>query len=125
MYILICGCVQVLRKLLKFWHDNEDKVLIFSYSISLLKILFTLFQTTEYNVSYLDGSMPLEDRRFSTAWLFPPTGLTVWVGAKAVYKFNNDPEQFVFLISTRAGGVGLNITAANKVVIFDPNWNPR
>jgi SNF2 family DNA or RNA helicase len=117
--------VQVLRKLLKFWHDNEDKVLIFSYSISLLKILFTLFQTTEYNVSYLDGSMPLEDRRFSTAWLFPPTGLTVWVGAKAVYKFNNDPEQFVFLISTRAGGVGLNITAANKVVIFDPNWNPR
>lgn len=62
--MLICGYLQVLRKLLKFWHNNEDKVLIFSYSISLLKILFTLFQTTEYNVSYLDGSMPLEDRRF-------------------------------------------------------------
>ncbi|RPB16008.1 hypothetical protein P167DRAFT_542279 [Morchella conica CCBAS932] len=108
----MCGKWIVLRKLLKFWHDNEDKVLIFSYSISLLKILFTLFQTTEYNVSYLDGSMALEDR------------LVVWVGAKAVYKFNNDPEQFVFLISTRAGGVGLNIAAANKVVIFDPNWNP-
>jgi hypothetical protein len=38
--------------------------------------------------------------------------------------FNSDPNQFVFLISTKAGGVGLNITSANKVVIFDPNWNP-
>ncbi|KAI5849440.1 DNA excision repair protein [Morchella snyderi] len=102
----MCGKWIVLRKLLKFWRGNQDKVLIFSYSIPLLKILFKLFETTEYNVSYLDGSMPLEDR------------------AKAVYKFNDDPEQFVFLISTRAGGVGLNITAANKVVIFDPNWNP-
>lgn len=99
--------------------------MIFSYSIPLLKILFKLFETTEYNVSYLDGSMPLEDRMFSTVWSLPLAGLTVRVGAKAVYKFNDDPDQFVFLISTRAGGVGLNITAANKVVIFDPNWNPR
>jgi SNF2 family DNA or RNA helicase len=38
--------------------------------------------------------------------------------------FNNDPRQFVFLISTKAGGVGLNITSANICVIFDPNWNP-
>lgn len=57
-------------------------------------------------MSYLDGKLSLEDR------------------AKAVNEFNSDPKQFVFLISTRAGGVGLNITAANKVVIFDPNWNP-
>jgi hypothetical protein len=41
-----------------------------------------------------------------------------------VDEFNSDPKQFVFLISTKAGGVGLNITSANKVVVVDPNWNP-
>lgn len=44
--------------------------------------------------------------------------------AKVVDEFNADSRQFVFLISTKAGGVGLNITSANKVVVVDPNWNP-
>ena len=102
-----CGKWKVLRKLLKFWHSNGDKVLVFSHSVRLLKMLQMLFKaTTSYNVSYLDGSMKYEDRTL------------------AVDDFNANETQFVFLISTRAGGVGLNITSANKVVIFDPNWNP-
>lgn len=95
-----------MKQLLRFWHENGDKVLIFSHSVKLLKMLEHLFHNTTYNVSFLSGSMPNEDRQ------------------KTVDEFNSDPNQFVFLISTKAGGVGLNITSANKVVIFDPNWNP-
>ncbi|TVY29622.1 Switch [Lachnellula hyalina] len=101
-----CGKWRILKKLLKFWHENGDKVLIFSHSVKLLKMLQHLFNNTSYNVSFLSGSMPNEDRQTT------------------VDDFNTDPRQFVFLISTKAGGVGLNITSANKVVIFDPNWNP-
>lgn len=101
-----CGKWKVLRRLLKWWHANGDKVLVFSHSVRLLKMLQMLFHYTSYNVSYLDGSMSYDER------------------AKAVDEFNSDPRQFVFLISTRSGGVGLNITSANKVVVVDPNWNP-
>ena len=43
---------------------------------------------------------------------------------KIVQEYNNNDNIFVMLISTRAGGLGLNLTSANVVVIFDPNWNP-
>ncbi|EXJ62102.1 hypothetical protein A1O7_02535 [Cladophialophora yegresii CBS 114405] len=102
-----CGKWRVLKKLLTFWHDQGgNKVLIFSHSVRLLRMLQNLFISTQFNVTYLDGSMAYDERY------------------KAVRDFNTDPSQFVFLISTRAGGVGLNITSANKVVIVDPNWNP-
>lgn len=101
-----CGKWKVLKKLLRFWHESGDKVLVFSHSVRLLRILQHLFHNTSYTVSYLDGSLSYEDRQ------------------KAVDDFNTDPGQFVFLISTKAGGVGLNIISANKVVIFDPHWNP-
>ncbi|KAK1835459.1 P-loop containing nucleoside triphosphate hydrolase protein [Podospora conica] len=101
-----CGKWKVLQKLLRVWHDEGDKVLVFSHSVRLLRILQHLFHSTNYFVSYLDGSLSYGDRQ------------------KVVDEFNTDPRQFVFLISTRAGGVGLNITSANKVVIFDPHWNP-
>lgn len=102
-----CGKWRILKKLLKFWHgEGNNKVLVFSHSVRLLKMLQMLFNHTSYSVSYLDGSMKYEDRY------------------AVVTDFNTDPTQFVFLISTRAGGVGLNITSANKVVVVDPNWNP-
>ncbi|RMD40341.1 hypothetical protein DV735_g4775, partial [Chaetothyriales sp. CBS 134920] len=102
-----CGKWKVLRKLLKFWNEQgNNKVLVFSHSVRLLKMLQSLFISTAYNVSYLDGAMEYEDR------------------FAAVQEFNTDPTQFVFLISTKAGGTGLNITSANKVVVMDPNWNP-
>jgi SNF2 family DNA or RNA helicase len=101
-----CGKWAVMKKLLRLWESNGDKVLVFSHSVRLLRMLQMLFKTTSYNVSYLDGSLPYDERQ------------------RAVDEYNSDPAQFVFLISTKAGGVGLNITSANKVVVVDPNWNP-
>ena len=43
---------------------------------------------------------------------------------KIVDQFQNDPNIFCFLVSTKAGGMGLNLTAANRVIQFDVNWNP-
>lgn len=101
-----CGKWKILKELLAFWYESNDKVLIFSHSVQLLHYLESLLKTTSYTVSFLSGSQAPEVRQ------------------KEVDDFNSDPGKFVFLISTKAGGVGLNITSANKVVIFDPHWNP-
>lgn len=45
------------------------------------------------------------------------------LGMDLIDQFQDDPNVFVFLVSTLAGGTGLNLTAANKVIIFDPNWS--
>lgn len=101
-----CGKWKVLKDLLSHWYNNNDKVLVFSHSVRLLRYLESLFQKTSYTVSFLSGDMPMEERQHE------------------VDDFNSDSNKFVFLISTKAGGVGLNIVSANKVVIFDPHWNP-
>ena len=41
-----------------------------------------------------------------------------------VDSFNNDPSQYAFLLSSKAGGCGLNLIGANRLVLFDPDWNP-
>lgn len=101
-----CGKWKILKELLSHWYTNQDKVLVFSHSVRLLKFFASLFKQTHYTVSFLSGEMDVEDRQ------------------KEVDDFNSDPGKFVFLISTKAGSVGLNITSANKVVIIDPHWNP-
>ena len=66
----------------------------------------------------LDGSTKLGDSTLSCATRL--CNLMIWIltGMGLIDRFNHDPEKFVFLISTLAGGTGLNLTAANKVVIF-------
>lgn len=123
-----CGKWGILKKLLKLWYANGDKVLVFSYSVRLLEMLDMLFKmTTTYNVSTLSGKTPNDERqvcplrRCQYTWPGWQTNLQSQI---VVDDFNSNPNAFVFLISTKAGGLGLNITSANKVVIVDPNWNP-
>lgn len=83
----------------------EDKVLVFSQSLTTLDYLQHLFERQNREYCRLDGSTPTTKRQ------------------QDVSKFNSGSTQ-VYLISTTAGGVGLNIQSANRVVIFDQKWNP-
>ncbi|RMX67564.1 hypothetical protein DD238_001557 [Peronospora effusa] len=102
-----CGKMIVLEKLLAIWKKRRERTLIFSRSTRMLDIiqLFLITKATRY--SRLDGNTKVEDR------------------LQMVNDFNNPcSNTTVFLISTRAGGVGLNLQSATNVVIFDPSWNP-
>ncbi|KAK3997257.1 protein chromatin remodeling 20 [Cladorrhinum sp. PSN332] len=83
-----------------------DKVLVFSQSIPTLDYLESLFRSQELGYQRLDGKTPIADRQGDTK------------------KFNTDKHVEVYLISTKAGGVGLNIYGANRVVIFDFKYTP-
>uniref|UniRef100_A0A803QJG7 Switch 2 n=1 Tax=Cannabis sativa TaxID=3483 RepID=A0A803QJG7_CANSA len=101
-----CGKMRALEKLMSSWILRCDKVLLFSYSVRMLNILEKFLIRKGYSFSRLDGSTPTSLRQH------------------LVDDFNSSPSKQVFLISTRAGGLGLNLVSANRVVIFDPNWNP-
>ncbi|RXK40317.1 hypothetical protein M231_02431 [Tremella mesenterica] len=106
-----CGKWMLLANLLQDWRrdDNDNKVLLFSNSVRLLKMIADFISTTMSGFSFdiLSGEVEANERQ------------------EMVDRFQ-DPQQdyFILLVSTLAGGVGLNLTAANKVVIFDPSWNP-
>ncbi|KAJ3546730.1 hypothetical protein NMY22_g1941 [Coprinellus aureogranulatus] len=103
----LCGKWKTLEALLREWKkDKTNKVLIFTKSVKLLDMLEHHVQNKCYGYRRLDGSTRMSGRM------------------ALVDQFQTDPDIFVFLISTHAGGTGLNLVAANKVVIFDPNWNP-
>jgi SNF2 family DNA or RNA helicase len=84
--------------------DEGHKALVFSQFTSLLSIVSSSLKSKGLAYEYLDGKT--QDRQ-----------------AK-VEHFQNDPDCKVFLISLKAGGVGLNLTAADYVFILDPWWNP-
>lgn len=97
--------VELLNKILDQSHKMGDKVLVFSQSIPTLDYLDRLFKTQGRAFYRLDGSTTISKRQ------------------DMVKRFNTGDAE-VYLISTTAGGVGLNIHGANRVVIFDFKWNP-
>ncbi|KAF7307755.1 RAD26-like SNF2 family DNA-dependent ATPase [Mycena kentingensis (nom. inval.)] len=105
----LCGKWQVLMSLLTAWKKHKaekNKVLIFTKSVKLLEMMKFQLEFESINFLVLEGSVKAKDRM------------------PLVDRFQTEDDIFVFLISTMAGGTGLNLTVANKVVIFDPNWNP-
>ncbi|KAL1663307.1 P-loop containing nucleoside triphosphate hydrolase protein [Schizophyllum commune] len=83
------------------WHkEGSNKVLIFTKSLKLMEVLEFHMKRDSYDFRKLDGSVPQKHRQ------------------RYIDEFNEQPEVYCFLISTLAGGTGINLTAANKVVIF-------
>ncbi|XP_072293068.1 lymphocyte-specific helicase-like [Eucyclogobius newberryi] len=101
------GKFQILDRLLPALKKRGHKVLIFSQMTSILDLLMDYCYLRDFQYSRLDGSMAYTDRE------------------ENITKFFEDSEVFLFLLSTRAGGLGINLTAADTVIIFDSDWNPQ
>ncbi|CAH2294299.1 DNA excision repair ERCC-6-like 2 isoform X1 [Pelobates cultripes] len=100
------GKMKVLQQLLNHCRKNNDKVLLFSFSTKLLDVLERYCMASGLDYRRLDGSTKPEER------------------LKIVKEFNRMQEVNICLVSTMAGGLGLNFVGANVVVVFDPTWNP-
>eukprot|EP01071_Lankesteria_metandrocarpae_P012246 Lankesteria_metandrocarpae@DN5630_c0_g1_i1.p1 len=98
------------RKMLEILKEKEgEKTLIFSQFTTFLDVIEETFRFHIPDMQYfrLDGSTPVRERQ------------------AMVDEFDKDPEIKVFMLSTKAGGVGLNLTAANVVILMDQDWNPH
>ena len=96
----------VVKEIVKDASESGKKILLFSQFTSVLKKIEEYFKKEDISYLYLDGGTSAKDR------------------VERVKKFNEDSNIKVFLISLKAGGVGLNLTSASVVIHFDPWWNP-
>nr|XP_044997774.1 lymphoid-specific helicase isoform X1 [Jaculus jaculus] len=101
------GKFLILDRMLPELKKRGHKVLLFSQMTRMLDILMDFCHLRNFSFSRLDGSMSYSERE------------------KNIYNFNTDPDVFLFLVSTRAGGLGINLTAADTVIIYDSDWNPQ
>lgn len=100
------GKMLVLDRLLQRLKAEGHRVLIFSQMRKMIDILQDYMQYRNYRVFRLDGGTDLADRR------------------DMVNEFQSSDRVFAFLLSTRAGGLGITLTAADTVIFYDNDWNP-
>uniref|UniRef100_A0A182ILL8 Uncharacterized protein n=1 Tax=Anopheles atroparvus TaxID=41427 RepID=A0A182ILL8_ANOAO len=102
------GKMVVLDKLLRKLQEQDSRVLIFSQMTRMLDILEDFCHWRGYQYCRLDGQTPHEDRS----------------NMIADYNAENSTK-FIFMLSTRAGGLGINLATADVVIIYDSDWNPQ
>ena len=103
-----CGKLVLLSKMLRKLKSEGHRVLIFSQMTKLLDLLEDFLEGEHYKYERIDG------------------GITGTLRQDAIDRFNAEgAEQFVFLLSTRAGGLGINLYTADTVIIYDSDWNPH
>lgn len=81
-------------------------MLLFTQGRGMISIFEDFLRQQDYKYLKMDGSTSISSRQ------------------PMIDKFNQDASYFVFLLTTRVGGLGVNLTGANRVIIYDPDWNP-
>ncbi|EFJ46678.1 hypothetical protein VOLCADRAFT_81789 [Volvox carteri f. nagariensis] len=103
-----CGKLALLDRLLKELRKGGHRVLIFSQMTEMLNVIEAYLQDLGIQPLRIDGSVHWQQRRNDIA----------------EFQSGNS-DKWVFLLSTRAGGLGINLTAADTVIIYDSDWNPH
>lgn len=102
------GKFELLDRILPKLKSTNHRVLLFCQMTQLMTIMEDYLSWRGFGYLRLDGTTKAEDR------------------GELLRKFNSkDSEYFIFLLSTRAGGLGLNLQSADTVIIFDSDWNPH
>ncbi|KAJ4367070.1 putative DNA helicase ino80 [Neocucurbitaria cava] len=105
-FVTDSGKLARLDALLKDLKANDHRVLLYFQMTRMIDLMEEYLTYRNYKYCRLDGSTKLEDRRDTVA------------------DFQSDRSIFVFLLSTRAGGLGINLTSADTVIFYDSDWNP-
>lgn len=100
------GKMMVVDALLSLWKKQNHKVLLFTQSRQMLKIFTNYLVERNYKHLIMDGATPIGLRQ------------------SMIEEFNTKDDIFIFLLTTRVGGVGVNLIGANRIIIYDPDWNP-
>ncbi|XP_039292114.1 helicase domino isoform X2 [Nilaparvata lugens] len=101
-----CGKLQTLDQLLRRLKANHSRVLIFTQMTRMLDVLEAFLNFHGHIYLRLDGSTRVDQRQ------------------ALMERFNADKRIFVFILTTRSGGVGVNLTGADTVIFYDSDWNP-
>lgn len=102
-----CGKLQLLERVLTRLRNNKHKVLIFSQMSRMLDLLEHVLDERGWGCCRIDGTVAMSDRQ------------------EQIRSFNEDENTFVFLLTTRAGGLGLNLMAADTAILYDSDFNPH
>lgn len=100
------GKMKVVAQVLKVWKEQGHHVLLFAQTQQMLDIIESFLVSEGHSYRRMDGLTPVKQRM------------------ALIDEFNNSEDVFVFILTTKVGGLGTNLTGADRVIIFDPDWNP-
>lgn len=100
------GKMQVVDALLRLWFKQGHKILLFTQGTQMMVIIEKYLNYKNYKSLKMDGSTSIRARQ------------------PIIKRFNEDKSIFIFLLTTRVGGIGVNLIGASRIIIYDPDWNP-